>query len=165
MASCECSIAFNCKALPFVEGCVHGSRPCRDVCLWHDRKLRICDELEAIADQLPRVDRLKCLLTANALVPLLRMSHSCEEQHVFPAFASGASGGERAASINRLRAEHIEDEDAAQDLTDALLTVGYREAVANPEALGFMLRAFFCASRRHVAFEREHILPFIAQRN
>ena len=31
----------------------------------------------------------------------------------------------------------------------------------NPEALGYMLRAFFDTTRRHIAFEREHILPVI----
>ncbi|MGX9575360.1 hemerythrin domain-containing protein [Mesorhizobium sp. f-mel] len=165
MASCKSSIVVKCKAWPYVEGCLHASRPCQDVCLFHDRKLRICDELEAIADGLPSVDRLKCLLMANELVPLLRMSHAREEEHLFPAFARDATDGKRMASLRRLRAEHIEDECAAQDLTDTLLTIGHGGGVANPEALGFMLRAFFRASRRHIAFEREHVLPLVVQQN
>ncbi|WP_084636778.1 hemerythrin domain-containing protein [Mesorhizobium sp. WSM3626] len=164
MASCKSS-GVKCKAWQFVEGCLPGSRPCGDVCLLHDRKLRICDELEAIADRLPSVDRLKCRLMATELVPLLRMSHAREEEHLFPALAKDATEGKRMASLGRLRAEHIEDECAAQDLTDTLLTIGHGGGVANPEALGFMLRAFFRASRRHIAFEREHVLPFIAQQN
>ncbi|KAA3448375.1 hypothetical protein C7I87_21890 [Mesorhizobium sp. SARCC-RB16n] len=165
MASCKTSNVVKCKAWPFVEGCLHASLPCRNVCFWHDRKLRICDELEAIADGLPLADPLKCLQAANQLLPLLRMSHACEEEHVFPVFASGAHHGERSASIRRLLAEHIEDESAAEDLTDTLLAIGRGGAVDNPEALGFMLRAFFCASRRHIAFEREHILPLVAQQD
>ncbi|MEI9413973.1 hemerythrin domain-containing protein [Mesorhizobium sp. Cs1321R2N1] len=165
MAGSKSSIVARCKAWPFVDGCVDGSRPCRDVCLLQERKLLMCNELEAIADRLPSVDRSKCLLIANELVPLLRMSHAREEEHLFPAFASGASEGDPSASLRRLRAEHIEDECAAQDLTDTLLTIGHGGGVANPEALGFMLRAFFCSARRHVAFEREHVLPLIAQQN
>ncbi|MGX5832129.1 hemerythrin domain-containing protein [Mesorhizobium sp. 43Arga] len=113
-----------------------------DVCLLHDRKLRIYDELEAIADGLPSVNRSRCLLRANELVPLLRMSHAREQVHLFPAFARDATDGNPMASL-RLGAEHIEDECAAQDLTDTLLTIGHGGRAATPEALGFMLRAFF----------------------
>lgn len=31
----------------------------------------------------------------------------------------------------------------------------------NAEAIGFMLRGFFEGLRRHIAFEREHVLPMI----
>lgn len=163
MASGKSSVVVRCDApdaCPVVGACLHGGRlPCQDVARWHDQKMRICDELEAIADGLPsRVDRLKCLLVANELVPLLRMCHSYEEEYVFPAFA-GDSDAARTASIRRLKAEHVEDECAAQDLTDTLLAIGHGGAVANPEALGFMLRGFFDSLRRHVAFEREHVLP------
>ncbi|MGX5851351.1 hemerythrin domain-containing protein [Mesorhizobium sp. PL10] len=131
----------------------------------HDRKLRIYDELEAIADGLPSVNRSRCLLMAKELVPLLRISYAREEEHLFPAFARDATDGKPMASLRRLRAEHIEDECAAQDLTDTLLTIGHGGRITNPEALGFMLRAFFCASRRHIAFEREHVLPVVAKQN
>jgi hypothetical protein len=47
-------------------------------------------------------------------------------------------------------------------LTEILLEIGHGGAVENPEALGFMLRAFFETIRRHVAFEREHVIPTIA---
>jgi hypothetical protein len=63
--------------------------------------------------------------------------------------------------VERLRAEHIEDECFAGELTEALLVLGRDGSVDNPEALGFMLRGFFEAQRRHVAFEREHVLPEI----
>lgn len=114
-----------------------------------------------VADSLPsRVDRLLCLRIANELVPCLRESHSYEEGIVFPAFLKG-SGEERVrgASVRRLEAEHVQDECAAQDLTEMLMSIGHGSSVANPEALGFMLRAFFESLRRHIAFEREHLLP------
>lgn len=45
-----------------------------------------------------------------------------------------------------------------------LFEIGHGAAIANPEALGFMLRAFFDSVRRHIAFEREHVLPAVKAR-
>ncbi|TIT74091.1 MAG: hemerythrin domain-containing protein, partial [Mesorhizobium sp.] len=65
------------------------------------------------------------------------------------------------ASIQRLRAEHVEDECFADEITEILLAIGHGERVDNAEAIGFMLRGFFESLRRHIAFEREHVLPLI----
>ena len=122
--------------------------------------------MEAIADALPLVDRMQCLQLANQLVPLLREAHRYEEDEVFPVFerAGGLGLVGRIASVRRLKSEHIEDECAAQDLTELLLEIGHGGAIANAEALGFMLRAFFETLRRHIAFEREHVVPIVAKR-
>lgn len=152
------------EACPVQGACGGGQRaPCVDMVEAHLDKLRLCEELEAVADALPdRVDRLKCLRIAADLLPLLRRSHRYEEQVIFPVFAGDPlSRTMRERTVRRLEAEHVEDECAAQDVTDALLSIGRGEAVANPEALGFMLRAFFETLRRHVAFERDHVLPSI----
>ncbi|MBN9256312.1 MULTISPECIES: hemerythrin domain-containing protein [unclassified Mesorhizobium] len=123
----------------------------------HERKLRLCDALEAIADDLPsRVDPLLCLDVASSLLPMLRASHHFEEEIVFPAFAQTE---QRERIVARLRAEHLEDECLAEDLSEALLAHGHGGPIANPEAFGYMLRAFFEALRRHIAFERDHLLP------
>jgi hemerythrin-like domain-containing protein len=167
------TIAVQCEtplACPVVGACacaVQGAVPCLDIGEAHGRKLELCEAIEAIADGLPSaVDRLQCLHIANQLVPLLRESHRYEEENVFPAFetAGGCDALLRAASVRRLKAEHVEDECAAQDLTDVLFEIGHGGAIENPEALGFMLRAFFETIRRHISFEREHVLPIVAQR-
>lgn len=133
--------------------------PCIDMERLHVAKLELCAALEAIADDLPaRVDRFRCLTIASNLMPLLRACHRLEEEAVFPVFL--ARCGE-AAVVARLKTEHLEDDCAAEDLTEMLLAVGHGEAVANPEAFGYMLRAFFEATRRHIAFERDHILAAI----
>lgn len=149
----ECRVADACV--------VQGRTPCVELTRAHMMKLRFCDDLEAVADGLPsRIDRLLCLRIASELVPQLRECHRYEERTVFPAFVkAGPDPNVRAASIRRLEAEHLQDECAAQDLTDVLLAIGHGSAVENPEALGFMLRAFFEALRRHIAFEEEHLLP------
>lgn len=159
--SCDC-----------VDGCaVAGScSPSREPCLHMKRvyaeNIRLCDELEAIADSLPLyVDRFTCLNVASQLLPALRQSHRYEEQVLFPAFERGEeSNVQIRRSVQRLRAEHIYDEGAAEEITDALMWIGRGGDIANPEALGFMLRAFFDTVRRHIAFEREHLFPTLGKK-
>lgn len=138
--------------------------PCRDIASAHEAKLELCDELEAIADGLPdRLDRRLCLIAAETLPVLVSQSHAYEEKYVFPAFQrNGANRAARRMTVKRLKMEHVEDECAAQDLADILASVGQGGPVDNPEALGFMLRAFFESMRRHIAFEREHVLPLVS---
>ncbi len=138
-----------------------GGVPCLEIGRAHQQKLALCDSLEALADALPsRLDRLTCLRIASELVPMLRDSHRYEEETVFSAFVQGSADAVAgAASVRRLTIEHIEDECAAQDITDILLALGHGGPVDNPEALGFMLRALFEALRRHIAFELEHLFP------
>jgi hemerythrin-like domain-containing protein len=128
----------------------------------HFEKLRLCEALEEIADSLPdHVDRLKCLGIANLLVPLLRDVHGYEEDVIFPAYEMAVGRGAEDSTIQRLRAEHIEDECFAGEVTEALLAIGHGEAITNADAVGFMLRGMFETLRRHIAFEREHVLPQI----
>lgn len=126
----------------------------------HENKLALCEALEAIADALPdAVCRAECLRIASLLVPLLRQAHAYEDNVIFPAFAAAAV--DAGPTIQRLRVEHVEDESFADEVTEILLAVGHGEPIANAEAMGFMLRGLFETLRRHVAFEREHVLPAI----
>ena len=172
MAHASKTIVVRCDtpdACPVAGACAcsaEGRVPCLDIGKAHDRKLQLCEAMEAIADALPSaIDRLQCLQIASQLVPLLRESHRYEEEDVFPAFekAGGRDFFTRAASVRRLKVEHVEDECAAQDLTEVLLEIGHGGAVENPEAIGFMLRGLFETMRRHIAFEREHVLPIVAE--
>lgn len=126
----------------------------------HDDQLSLCGMLEEIADSLPdHVDRQKCMLAAREIWPLLRGVHSFEEKVVFPALAdrlSHVAGLDE--TIARLKSEHAEDECYAEELTDTLLLLGAGDKGVNFDAVGYMLRGFFDSLRRHVAFEREHIL-------
>lgn len=129
----------------------------------HREKLRLCAALEDVADSLPaHVDRLRCLAIAGELVPLLRSVHRYEEDVVLPAFLAALGRSPDAwASVVRLKTEHVEDECFADELTEVLMAIGQGGRVDNPEATGFMLRGFFETLRRHIAFEREHVLPAI----
>lgn len=124
----------------------------------HGELLDLCGEMEGIADSLPfGIERLRCLRVANELVPHVRRAHRLEEEELFPAFEQSA-GTEGRATVRRLWAEHVHDENSADTLTEILLEIGHGGGVVNAEALGYMLRAFFDAVRRHIAFEQEHIL-------
>lgn len=156
--------AWSCRKLeacPVGTVCLAGEHvPCIDIACLHKAKLKLCDALEAVANGLPvRIDRLRCLGIASDLVPLLREGHRFEEETVFPAFLKRRG---EAAVIARLAAEHLEEDCAAEELTEALLAIGHGGEIADWPAFRHMLRAFSSAIRRHVAFERDHILSAIA---
>lgn len=135
-------------------------RPARVMQRVHESKLALCAALETIADALPDgVCRAECLRIASLLVPLLRQAHTYEDDVIFPAFVAMAPDAE--PTVHRLRVEHVEDESFADEVTEILLGIGHGEPIANAEALGFMLRGLFETLRRHIAFEREHVLPAI----
>lgn len=129
----------------------------------HEEKLTLCDCLEEIADSLPnKIDRRVCLNAANALVPLLRNIHRYEEEIVFPVFEGKAAGRfGTGGTIARLKAEHLEDESYADELAEALVKMSDGSSDLEAETAGFMLRGFFESLRRHMAFERDHILAII----
>jgi hemerythrin-like domain-containing protein len=137
--------------------------PCSTSLEWlqraHKEQLALCDELEEIADSLPsNVDGQKCLYAAKALNPLIKGVHKYEENILFPWLESVADiQPALRETLHRLKFEHCEDACFAEELTDTLLRLGRGETV-NMEATGYMLRGFFESLRRHIAFEREHIL-------
>lgn len=130
----------------------------------HMEKLELCDLLEEIADSLPQaLDRDQCLAASGKLEPLLREAHVYEEGVLFPAYIR-AQGSARSAVeiVARLKAEHIEDSDFATELADGLRRLGEGGEAANVEAVGYMLRGFFAAMRRHIANEREALAGFLS---
>ncbi|MDP3525097.1 MAG: hemerythrin domain-containing protein [Hoeflea sp.] len=126
----------------------------------HREQLLLCDRLEEIADSLPdSVNRQKCLYAARALGPMVRGVHRFEEEVVFPMVAARLEGDDKIqATLNRLRFEHCEDECFAEELTEALHALASAANDINVEATGYMLRGFFEAMRRHLAFEDEYLL-------
>ena len=138
----------------------HGDNPIAALRKAHKEQLLLCDRLEEIADSLPdAVNRQKCIYAARALGPMIRGVHRFEEDVVFPMIAERLKGDEKIeATLSRLRFEHCEDECFAEELTEALHALGAGADDINIEATGYMLRGFFEAMRRHIAFESEHLL-------
>ena len=122
----------------------------------------MADEVEDIADSLPgSVNRQKCIFAAQALGTLMKFSHSYEEEVFFPWLEARAQDNEDLLTIlKRLKFEHFEDECFAEELVEVLMKLGRGDPV-NMEATGYMFRGFFEARRRHIAFERDHLLTYI----
>lgn len=119
-----------------------------------ERQLKLCNDLEAIADSLPTgTDRQFCLHLARQIGPVLRDAHAVEEQFLFPGLVE--RGGSGADLVERLRLEHIEDECFGEEVQYELLQLGQGRAALAPEATGYMLRGFFEGMRRHMRHELE----------
>lgn len=159
MAGERCNSAELCWAL--CECSPIKGKPCAWMVRAHAEKLNLCEQLEQVADSLPdRTDRLLCLQIASRLLPALRESHRYEEQVLFPAFDREARGHAR-LMVAQLTCDHTFDEGAAEEITETLLKIGHGGEIGNPEALGFMLRAFFDTVRRHIAYEQEYLFPTV----
>ncbi len=127
-----------------------------------DQQDRLCRELEDMADRLPgRLDTHQAVLTVGRLRVGLRRAHLFEETLVFPSLA--AARRDLGPVLERLVSEHAEDEDHASDLEDALATFGASGEGVHAERLGYMMRGLFVALRRHVAFERDHLMPLLGE--
>ena len=129
----------------------------------HREQLILCNKLEEIADGLPDdVNRADCLAVEMALPPLIKRIHEFEENTLFPWLsATYPDRQELGETLNRLKFEHVEDECFAEELTDLLHRLGNGGKPSNPEAAGYMLRGFFESVRRHIAFEREHLMALV----
>ncbi len=127
-----------------------------DACI--GRQFDLCLALESLADSLPScVDTYDAMTLVNKLNTTLRRCHRFEETMVFPVLR--ISNRDVGSILERLRIEHVEDEDHAADLRDALETFVTCRRTAAADEIGYMLRGLFTALRRHAAFDRDHILP------
>jgi hemerythrin-like domain-containing protein len=131
----------------------------------HVTQLALCDLLEQIADSIPsQINRETCGKLGDNLHPLICDIHRFEEDTLFPmAIERLGTTSAMEATVTRLRYEHCEDECFAEELADALNELGKGKEPENPEAMGYMLRGFFEALRRHIAFEHEHLLRLMRQ--
>lgn len=118
----------------------------------------LCRRLETLADSLPlKVDTHAAILLADRMGKTLRRCHRLEEKIIFPAFLN--ANDDVQAILKRLRKEHLEDEDHARDVEDAIRAFVVLRKRESAEELGYMLRCLFVPLRRHLAFDRDYLLP------
>lgn len=125
----------------------------------------LCDALEGFADRLPYgVTADECLALAQMVYPTVQRAHQFEETVLFPILAQRPENQEQMQkTLDRLHGEHWEDESFAGELAQALRDfVATDDANKNVGMLAYMIRGFFDGLRRHLAFEREHILPILS---
>lgn len=124
----------------------------------------ICAKLESIADGLPEnVNPQDCIKLARSIYPAIVSAHEFEEGVVFPMLRSAPHEPALDDTIERLRFEHWEDESFAAELQDTLCSFVTGREPGTAETLAWMLRGFFEGLRRHIAFEREHVMPMLAR--
>ena len=120
-------------------------------------QIGLCDELEQLADALPKCDRQQCLRVARLIRPLVTQSHKVEKAIVFPQLVARLAEG--SALVEAIRIDHLEDEYFADEVADHLLLMGLGHAGLEPEAVGYMLRAFFDSVRRRIRHEQALLGP------
>lgn len=122
------------------------------------QQVTLCRALETLADGLPsHVDTRAAAALTDALCATLQRCHRMEEVVVFPALL--AANPDMQATIDRLRGEHVEDEDQAGEVRDAIAAFVLFQKRHDVEEIGYMLRGLFVSLRRHLAFDRDYILP------
>ncbi len=128
-----------------------------------EKQEAVCTALEEIADTLPDdIDPQRCLHLAMSLVPLIHAAHRFEEEVLFSALKGSGKQDEQLENIfDRLHGEHYEDESFAEEVAECLREIA-SGAKLNFEKAGYMMRGFFEGLRRHIAFERDHLLPMLA---
>lgn len=126
---------------------------------------KLCDFLEEIADSLPaNVDVRLCQQVARSLYPTIKKAHSFEEDVLFPMLeAAVVDAPALTDSIGRLKDEHWEDESYAEEISSVLIDLGMGRTNHDPEKTGYMLRGFFGGLKRHIAFEKEYLVPILKQ--
>lgn len=134
----------------------------RDVAFWFDAGIALqfdlCRAVEAVADSLPsRIDTHAAILLAEGMQATLVRCHRLEETLIFPILR--ISHRRFGHVLDRLSAEHVEDEDQAAEMGDALKMLVAGQTGVSAAEVGYMLRGLFTPLRRHLAFERETILP------
>lgn len=130
---------------------------------YHAEQSQLCEKLEELADLLPdHVENQECLALARLIYPEMKRCHDFEENVLFrEARSYDPDNLNLASTLERLRYEHWEDESFAEELTEALTGFVTEPENRNPEKLAYMLRGFFEGLRRHIAFEREHLIPIL----
>ena len=124
-----------------------------------DNQIELCDELEHLADALPDLDPQQCLHVARAIRPLIVQAHQVEEALLFPQLVARLVEGR--ALVESIRIDHLEDEYFADEVADHLRLLGSGHAGFEPEATGYMLRAFFEGIRRRIRHERALLGPLL----
>jgi hemerythrin-like domain-containing protein len=127
----------------------------------HVHKLELCELLEAIADGLPHeVDAEQADLAATILREGVPDHIALEEDHLFPLLRKRNVGDPCCEMVlAELQHEHASDEAFAYEIAEELVQLAATRATRNAEMLGYMLRGFFVAQRRHVRWENAVILP------
>lgn len=122
-------------------------------------ELALCDALEDAADRLPDI----CAGRYLRLAATLRQVGSAEDvrrlRHRLELLeATEEARGALRAALRLMAEEERRDGDLAVELADGLEEAATQGRSANAEALGYLLRSYFEARRRHLAWRRQAVV-------
>lgn len=131
----------------------------------HARLARLCAELEKVADALPdNVDLSACNVLAEQTRSLVSDICHGEEDRLFPYLLRRFPDmPDLAPALDRLKAEHHADLCYAEEVEESLTAFAAGRPSLSTDAIGYMLRGFFDGQRRHIAAERQLLLPLLAR--
>lgn len=118
----------------------------------HAELRRLCDELEALADQLPAVreDDVRCV---TSKLDDLAAHHSNNRRALDALLLATEPAGLWAALRSRVTAHHHDAENLSLDIVDALSRRDPLGSVRDANTAGYMLRCFFEGYRRTMLIE------------
>jgi hypothetical protein len=142
----------------------HLPSPLAAMCDDHALQLCLCDALEAVADGLPGVNSALVQRTIDALCGGLLEEIGRRQQIAFDNLLQNAAGNRALDLIAiRLLDEQAHDACGVEELSDALRELVRQEQASNAEVTGYLLRGFFQARRRHIAWQTEVLIPLVRE--
>lgn len=126
----------------------------------HERHV-LCDQLEAIADDLPHVIDLRQIRSAIQFLTIkLPVYHSDERECLFPLLQHRALQEQDIAPLlSQMQMFQVDDEGYAFEVIDLLSAMSSGSAPGVPEGNGYLLRGFFQNYRRYLSWQSLIILP------
>lgn len=125
----------------------------------HHRRLALCTQAEAIADDLPR--RPAAPAMAAFREGLAGKGQWADGDYLQAMLVNGHEGPLARTLIDHIRHRRMADGAAARELMAAF---DEADAFAAPETLGHMLRSFFTGCRRAIDFEQLTIIALAGHR-
>jgi hemerythrin-like domain-containing protein len=131
----------------------------------HAELARLCADLEKLADGLPdNVDLAACGTLAHRVPATVSGIFHDEEDRLFPYLLRRLPElPDLAPAFDRLKAEHHADFCYAEEVEEALTDFAAGRPTLSIDAIGYMLRGFFDGQRRHIAAERQLVMPLFAR--
>ncbi|MGA7328625.1 MAG: hemerythrin domain-containing protein [Rhodomicrobium sp.] len=127
------------------------------------RLLRLCAQMEAMADRLPAAFKAKRTLRLLQLTELSLKRHTAiQEQIIFPTIRERA-GRQIDRLLKQCEYEHASDGGLLIEILERAINPGHSSDRTRVEAFGCLLRHFFEGKRRHLEWEKQALEPFMKQ--
>ncbi len=125
------------------------------------RLWRLCAQMEAMADRLPAAFKAKRTLRLLQLTELSLKRHiALQEQFIFPNIRK-TDGRRIDRLLEHCEYEHASDGGLLVEIMETAIDPGLPGDKARVEPFGCLLRHFFEGKRRHLAWEKQMLEPFM----